>query len=212
MKLLEAGCGDLSLSGAVPPGQQPGSTCTQNQLIGEGHGGQQDDQSGQSHEDGEAHAPSIRGEARAHADFGNCLGPPANGRHTDRPPVRTSLWPTTTTTRSATSRDRSRRTPPRGQYLGRCDREPGTKGPCLAFTTDRVCQDLACIVRHHLEYGRPFCWSTTKTSHLRRQDSASPARARCIASAPANFLDSEGTSQSTSEAARYTAPATAAHS
>lgn len=62
VKLLEAGCRDLSLSGAVPPGQQPGSTCAQKQLVSEGHGGQHDDQSGQGHEDGESHAPSIRGE------------------------------------------------------------------------------------------------------------------------------------------------------
>ncbi|MFD9214402.1 hypothetical protein ACFVY9_15070 [Streptomyces sp. NPDC059544] len=60
MELFEARRRDLSLPDAVPPGQQPGSPGTQEQLVDEGHEGQQDDQSGHDHEDGEPRARSIR--------------------------------------------------------------------------------------------------------------------------------------------------------
>ncbi|MGW7210033.1 hypothetical protein [Streptomyces sp. NPDC054837] len=41
-----------------------------------------------------------------------------------------------------------------GGTWGRWDREGGTKGAWLAFTTDPIRQDLAWVVRHHPQHGR----------------------------------------------------------
>lgn len=77
MKLLEAGCRDLTLSGAVPPGQQPGPPGAQKQLISKGQGGQHDDQPRQGHEDGESHTPSIQRKTHTHT--------PSSETHTTGP-------------------------------------------------------------------------------------------------------------------------------